>query len=56
MAATATTEKCRDLRVNMKSSPLCAVCGPRSVRNGPAANFGNAMFYMNDHSVRKGNQ
>jgi hypothetical protein len=26
----------------------------RSLRNVTEANFGNAMFYMNDHSVRKG--
>jgi hypothetical protein len=26
---------------------------PRSIRNVPASNFDNAMFYMNDHSVRK---
>jgi tetratricopeptide (TPR) repeat protein len=25
-----------------------------SIRNAPAANFGNAMFYMNGHSARKG--
>ena len=25
----------------------------RSLRNAPEANFDNAMFYMNDHSVRK---
>jgi hypothetical protein len=26
---------------------------PRYLRNAPAANFDNAMFYMNGHSVRK---
>ncbi len=27
--------------------------GRRSIRNVPAGNFDDAMFYMNGHSVRK---
>ena len=53
MAATATTERCRNVRVNMDGAPFAIRAASRSIRNVPADNFDNAMFYMNDHSVRK---
>jgi hypothetical protein len=36
----------------MDGAPLQSAAS-RSIRNAQAANFDNAMFYMNDHSVRK---
>jgi hypothetical protein len=36
----------------MDGAPLQSAAS-RYLRNAPAANFSNAMFYMNDHSVRK---
>src|ERR1700759_5114722 len=57
IAATATSERCRNVRLNMKGAPICQSLrstASRSFRNAPAANLNNAMFYMNDHSVRKG--
>src|SRR5258708_19636812 len=55
MAATATTERCRNVRVNIEMLLAQTVQSAASnyLRNAPAANLGNAMFYMNAHSARK---
>jgi hypothetical protein len=39
----------------MDGAPLQSLrsAASRSFRDVPAGNLGNAMFYMNDHSVRK---
>src|SRR5260370_29136105 len=55
MAATATTERCRNVRVNIEMLLAQTVHAAASnyLRNAPAANLGDAMFYMNAHSARK---